>query len=118
MALKYYTAKHELSYALGTSLGLNALLIFDFFWFESSFPSTFEAMYEGTGCSLAIRYLLYPFLPALITKYTILRKSDLPLWGLVGIAICFAIGFIIHRASNLQKAAFRKCPLNPALSRK
>ncbi|KAK6631734.1 hypothetical protein RUM43_013798 [Polyplax serrata] len=116
LALKSYGVNKELSYTLITNLVLNALLVFDVFWFENSFPSTFEAMYEGMGTALTLKYLLYPFLPVLITKCIIMNQVELPLWGLVAIAVGFTVGFITHRASNLQKAAFRECPLNPALS--
>lgn len=116
--LRAYAAKHEWNYTLGTCVILMILLIIDFFWFEDSFPSTFEAMYEGTGCYSCLSYMLFPFFPTLITKYIIQHRVQVPVYGLVAIVTLFCIGFFIYRASNLQKAAFRRNPLNPALARK
>lgn len=54
------------------------------------------------------------FFRTLITKYIIQHRVELPVYGLAAIVV---IGFFIHRASYLQKAALRKNPLNPALAR-
>ena len=117
MALKIYESKKELSYALTTNLVINSLLVFDFFWFENYFPTTFEAMYEGVGCLFVLKYFLYPFFTLLITKNIIIHNLEIPLWNVVLTGFLFVTGYIVHRASNLQKAVFRKNPLNPALSR-
>ena len=118
LALKAYEVRNEWSYTLLTTVVLYTLLVFDFFWFEDSLTSTFETMYEGLGALSTVGYLVYPFFPTLITKYIIQHRVELPVYGLAAIIAAFLIGFVIYRASNLQKATFRRNPLNPALARK
>lgn len=114
----YEVRKQQWSPTLLTSLGLSTLYVIDFFWFEDSFSSTFEAQYEGTGCLSTVAFLTLPFFSTLTTKYIVQHKIELPVYALVAIALAFVIGFAIQRASNLQKSAFRRNPLNPALARK
>lgn len=118
LALKAFEVRNEWSYTLLTAVGLFVLYVWDFYWFEESFTTMFEAQDEGLGAFACAGYCLHPFVPALITKYIIQHRVELPVYGLAAIVVFFAIGFLIYRASNLQKSAFRKNPLNPALARK
>lgn len=116
LALKAYEVRNEWSPTLLTCIGLCALYIWDFYWFEDSFSSMFEAQEEGFGGYLSAGFFIYPFLPTLTTKYIIQHRVELPIYGLAAIGFFFIVGFVVYRASNLQKAAFRKNPLNPALA--
>jgi hypothetical protein len=42
--------------------------------FESSLVTSFEITYEGTGYMLITRYLTYPFLATLTTRYLLINK--------------------------------------------
>lgn len=116
--MKAYEVRGEWSYTLSTAVGLLVFYVWDFYWFEETFSTMFEAQDEGLGAFISAGYCLHPFLPALIAKYIIQHRVELPIYGLVAIAIFFIVGYVIYRASNLQKATFRKSPINPALARK
>lgn len=53
---------------------LQIIYSMDALFFESTFLTTFETMYEGTGYRLCAGYMLYPFLPTLTTKYVLYNK--------------------------------------------
>lgn len=68
-----YSVEH-----LNISVILAALLqiiySMDALLFESAMLTTFEVMYEGTGYMLCTGYMLFPFLPTLMTKYILYNK--------------------------------------------
>lgn len=94
---------------------LQIIYSMDALFFESTFLTTFETMYEGTGYRLCAGYMLYPFLPTLTTKYVLYNKPQFSYFFAVPI-LFFIIGYLICRISNSQKNEFRKNPLSPSLS--
>lgn len=116
LVLKSMEQNHEYSPTLLLAAGLQIWYALDSLWFEDSFLASFEIMYEGTGCMLAIGYHMYPFIPTIITRSVLVYRLEIPLYCLGIIAVIYAIGFVIYRGSNSQKSEFRRNPLNPALA--
>ncbi|XP_020300602.1 delta(14)-sterol reductase isoform X2 [Pseudomyrmex gracilis] len=93
---------------------LQLFYIMDGLIFESAIFTSFAIMYEGTGYLTCVSHLLYPFLTTLTTRFFLYQKAKLNYF--VGIFIViFVIGYVLYRASNSQKNAFRKNPLSPTL---
>ncbi|XP_031825484.1 lamin B receptor isoform X2 [Nomia melanderi] len=94
---------------------LQVIYAMDSLFFESTILTTFEVMYEGTGYMLCTGYMLYPFLPTLITKYALVNKIKFSY--LCGCPVFFfVVGYLLYRISNSQKHEFRKNPLSPAVA--
>lgn len=109
-----YSVEH-----LNISVILAALLqiiySMDALLFESAMLTTFEVMYEGTGYMLCTGYMLFPFLPTLMTKYILYNKPQFTYLLALPI-LFFIIGYLLYKISNLEKNEFRKNPLSPTVS--
>lgn len=97
---------------------LHSIIALDTLIFESAWVSSLDAGQEAFGYMVVMGYLTYPFVTSLIPKYIVNHGVELAPWKLVLISIAFSLGYILYRASNNQKDAFRKNPYSPALSRK
>ena len=53
---------------------LQIIYFLDTLIFESTFITTFEITYEGTGYMLAVGYFIYPHLATLPARYILLHK--------------------------------------------
>ncbi|XP_018560963.1 lamin-B receptor [Anoplophora glabripennis] len=95
---------------------LHSIIGLDILIFESVWVSSFEAGQEAFGYLTVMGFLTYPFISSLIPKHIISHGVELASWKLVLISLTFSLGYILYRASNNQKDAFRKNPYSPALS--
>ncbi|XP_011504313.1 PREDICTED: delta(14)-sterol reductase isoform X2 [Ceratosolen solmsi marchali] len=84
--------------------------------FESSAVTSFEITYEGTGFMLITRYLTYPFLATLTTRYLLTNKINKSIYLIGLFTVFFCVGYAIYRVSNSMKDKFRKNPFEPSLS--
>lgn len=97
---------------------LHSVYFLDALIFESAWITSFEIEQEAFGYMIVMCYLTYPFITSLIPKYIVYYGVTLTSWKLALLSVTFCLGYIIYRASNNQKDAFRKNPYSPALSRK
>ncbi|XP_031784406.1 delta(14)-sterol reductase TM7SF2 [Nasonia vitripennis] len=95
---------------------LQIVYLLDSLIFESTFVTTFEIMYEGTGYMLTVEYLIYPYLATITTRYLLIHKVHQSVYLLSLFVVSFFVGYVIYRASNSQKDQFRKNPFSPSLS--
>lgn len=80
----------------------------DFYFFEEAMLSTWDINYENYGFMLAFGFVVWmPFNFSLQSQYLVYHQPDVPLWGMVLLAIFNFAGYYIFRSSNLQKHRFR-----------
>lgn len=60
---------------------------------------------------------MYPFFGAVLTRFVLTHRIEQSVYALTTSVAAFLVGYSIYRASNLQKAAFRRNPLDPTISR-
>jgi len=95
----------------------HTVYVLDTLWFEEKFMTTFQAQYEGVGYMNIMAAAVWPFLITLTTRYIVYTGYEAPIYRLVICGILFFIGYFIYRASNSQKAEFRKQPNHPVFSK-
>lgn len=108
----YNLEEHNVSVLLATLLQI--IYAMDALFFEHALLTTFEVTQEGTGYMLCTGYMLYPFLPTLMTKYMLYHGSQFTCLFVPPI-LMFILGYMLYRISNLQKNEFRINPLSPSL---
>lgn len=108
----------ELSTAmLVVSLG-QLVYITDFFVFESNLLSMLDIIYENYGFMLTHAFLAWmPFNFTLQQQYLLAAPFELPWWAAAPILALALAGYVIFRASNLQKQRFRRDPSQPVWGR-
>lgn len=97
---------------------LRTIYFLDILVFESTWITTFTQQEEGFGYLLGFLFCIGPFANVLTIKYILDHQVQLAAWKLALITIIFLFGYVLYRASNNQKDAFRKNPYSPSLSRK
>lgn len=97
---------------------LHTIYYLDILVFETTWITTFTSQEEGFGYLMGMLFSIAPFTDVLPIKYILDHKVHLAIWKLSVITAVFLFGYILCRASNNQKDAFRKNPYSPSLSRK
>ncbi|CAH1173489.1 unnamed protein product [Phaedon cochleariae] len=95
---------------------LRTIYFTDSLIFESTWITSFTNRQEGFGYLLAMSYCLAPFFYALPVKFVVENGVELASWKLAVVSLVFAFGYLLYRASNNQKNAFRNNPYSPAMS--
>lgn len=84
--------------------------------FEKYYFFSPDSTSAGAGFSLLSSYYSFPFLPTLITRYLIARAPVALSWYcLAGIALVYAVGYVVYRTSETQRCEFARDPAQPAL---
>lgn len=96
---------------------LHTIYYLDILVFETTWITTFTNQEEGFGYLLGMLLCVLPFANVLPIKYILEHHVQLPIWKLSLITVVFLFGYLLYRASNNQKDAFRKNPYSPSLSR-
>ncbi|KAF6205068.1 hypothetical protein GE061_019235 [Apolygus lucorum] len=99
---------NQISITVALAAALQIIYCLDFVVFESTLLSSFTVNHDGTGLWMILYSALLPFWITLIPKYLFLSKSELNVWVAGAAGLLFTIGYLIHRISNSQKAAFKK----------
>uniref|UniRef100_A0A0K8SAG0 Uncharacterized protein n=1 Tax=Lygus hesperus TaxID=30085 RepID=A0A0K8SAG0_LYGHE len=98
----------QISINVALAAALQIIYCLDFVVFESTLLSSFTVNHDGTGLWLILYSALFPFWITLIPKYLFLSKSAHNVWVASAAGLLFTIGYLIHRISNYQKAAFKR----------
>ncbi|CAH8431695.1 unnamed protein product [Schistosoma turkestanicum] len=125
---KQYEQYERISPALAAHALMHTLWVLDFFIFEYTFASTYEAQSVTFGaCFIINRLVALPFIYSITSSYLSSRpdvgrqltsssKHSCNAW-IMGIAIVlFLLGLWIHRRSNNQKDRFRREPHHPSFA--
>jgi len=95
---------------------LQVLYAMDAMFFEEYYFYSHDYLNSGYGWSMISSYLTFPFLPTLITRYTIYRSPEVEWYYLILIGLLNMLGYIIYRSSENQRCELAKNPANPNLS--
>jgi protein-S-isoprenylcysteine O-methyltransferase Ste14 len=86
----------------------------DYFYVEDAILTTWDVRHENFGWMLCWGDLVWvPFTYTIQAYYLVTHTHDLPWWGTVGIVALNAAGYVVFRATNLQKHRFRRDPGSP-----
>lgn len=93
------------------------LYVLDALWNEAAILTTMDIVHEGFGYMLAFGNLVWvPFVYSLQAFYLVNHPNELS-WPLaLAIIALNTVGYIIFRAANSQKNAFRRDPHDPKLA--
>ncbi|XP_051880913.1 delta(14)-sterol reductase LBR [Pristis pectinata] len=93
------------------------LYVLDALWNEAGILTTMDIVHEGFGYMLAFGDLVWvPFVYSLQAFYLVNHPNELS-WPLaLAIIALNTVGYIIFRAANSQKNAFRRNPHDPKLA--
>lgn len=91
------------------------IYVFDFFWGEHKFITTWDVIQERFGFMLCWGDVAFmPFYCSLQALYLI-QWSTLPLWAVIGIIAMWTAGFLLLRLANEQKDSFKRDPTKPLI---
>ncbi|XP_069744076.1 delta(14)-sterol reductase LBR-like isoform X2 [Narcine bancroftii] len=93
------------------------IYVLDALWNEAGILTTIDIVHEGFGYMLAFGDLVWvPFVYSLQAFYLVHHPNELS-WPLAWAIIALnTVGYIIFRAANSQKNAFRRDPRHPKLA--
>ncbi|KAM3432781.1 hypothetical protein NHJ13734_006722 [Beauveria thailandica] len=84
---------------------------------EAGILSMMDIITDGLGFMLTFGDIVWvPFIYSMQCRYLAVYPTQLGWPGLVALSSVFAIGLYIFRASNTQKAVFRKTPEHPSVA--
>ena len=85
--------------------------IADYYFHEDAILSTWDIRHENFGWMLCWGDLVWvPFTYTITAYYLVTHPHELPWWATAGIVALHTIGYVIFRATNLQKHRFRRDP--------
>ena len=86
----------------------------DYYWHEEAILTTWDIKHENFGWMLCWGDLVWvPFTYTIQAYYLVDHLHELPWWGTLGIVLLNAAGYVIFRATNIQKHRFRRDPAAP-----
>lgn len=115
--ISHYDRTGAINLSLAFITTAQFVYVADALLFESAILSTMDIIHESFGFMLAFGDLAWvPFTYTLQARYISAHNVQLSPVHLVWIVILNAIGYLIFRASNLEKDRFRSNPDHPSFS--
>ncbi|XP_077994849.1 delta(14)-sterol reductase TM7SF2-like [Glandiceps talaboti] len=116
MIAKAYEKSGSVSVGIILVSVFQAWYVMDGLWHEPAILSTMDILHDGFGFMLVFGDLAWvPFTYSLQTRYLVDHPVQLSNMAVTVIIVIQVIGYVIFRASNSQKDAFRKNPNDPKL---
>ncbi|KAL0476369.1 delta-14-sterol reductase [Acrasis kona] len=116
VGLSYACKQYELAGYISTPMLLFtaffSIYMFDFFWFEDHFITTFDVAYEKFGWMLTWGDTVWMPFFCNLTGYFLVEdyRYEQPKWQIALIVIIWVSGYIFARIANAQKDAFKRDP--------
>ena len=114
LAAKQYALHGVVTTPMLLVCAFHAWYVADYFFHEDAILTTWDVRHENFGWMLCWGDLVWvPFTYTIQAYYLVTHTHDLPWWGTLGIVALNTAGYVIFRATNLQKHRFRRDPGAP-----
>jgi protein-S-isoprenylcysteine O-methyltransferase Ste14 len=114
LAAKQYAVHGAVTTPMLLVCAFHVWYVADYYYHEEAILTTWDIKHENFGWMLCWGDLVWvPFTYTIQAYYLVNHTHDLPWWSTLGIVVLNTAGYVIFRATNIQKHRFRRDPGAP-----